>query len=305
MKTIRLHQFGGPEMLEVEDLPTPRPKEDEVLIRVHAAGVNPVDCKMRAGRFPQLALPATLGREISGDVVEWHDGDRSLKLGEEVYAFLGGESGGYAEFAIARPQELAPRPRSIDHVHAAGVPLAATTAWQALFDHGRLRAGQTVLIHGAAGGVGHFAVQFARERGATVIATASANDMELLHRLGAKQVIDHHRERFEERVHDVDLVIDLIGGDVQERSWPVLKRGGTLVSTLTPPSSEKAAEHDVRAAHFMAEPKRNQLEEIARLIDDGKVVVVVQKTFPMDEASEAQEELESRHTQGKLVLKVR
>jgi len=305
MKAIRIHSFGGPEVLSLEDINRPQPADGEVVIKVRAAGVNPVDYKIRGGSMKgDITLPTTLGRDVSGVVEAVGRGVKGTEVGDEVYAFLGSHSGGYAEFAVAKAEEMAPKPASLDYVHAAAVPLAATTAWQALFDHGKLQRGQRVLIHGAGGGVGHFAVQFAKARGATVIATGAPEDMELLRRLGADEVINYEKERFENRAKDIDLVIDLIAGDTQERSWNVLKDGGKIISTLKPPSEQKAAEHHAKAEAFYAEPRRDELIEIGRMIDAGKVSVVVEKTFPLARARLAHEKMESEHSRGKLVLEV-
>jgi NADPH:quinone reductase-like Zn-dependent oxidoreductase len=306
MNAIVIRSFGGPEVLEPAELPRPEPRDGEVLIHVHAAGVNPVDYKIRSGSYvnDEMKLPLVLGRDVSGTVEAVGRGVSGYKAGDEVYAFLGSHSGGYAEFAIAKEHEIAPKPKSIDHVHAAAVPLAATTAWQGLFDHGNLHAGQQVLIHGAAGGVGHFAVQFANAKGATVIATAAAQDHALLKELGADEVIDYKHQRFEHQVSEVDLVFDLVAGETQDRSWAVLRRGGAIVSTLQQPSEEQAKAYDARAKVFMAEPRHDQLVEIAKMIDDGKVKVFVNHTHPLNQIRRVHEELEEEHTIGKLVLTV-
>jgi NADPH:quinone reductase-like Zn-dependent oxidoreductase len=221
-----------------------------------------------------------------------------------VYAFLGPQSGGYAEYAVARVSELALKPRTLDHAHAAAVPLAATTAWQALFDQGKLQPGERVLIHGAAGGVGHFAVQFAKACGSSVVATASGEDIGMLKELGADEVIDYKHERFEDEARDIDLVLDLVAGETQERSWSVLKDGGRMVSTLAQPSEEKAAAHHANGVVFMARPRGDELTEISRLIDNGEVSVIVSAKLPLGEARIAHEKLEHEHTRGKLVLTV-
>lgn len=306
MKAIVMHAFGGPEVLKTEEIREPIPEHYEVLIEVKAAGVNPVDYKVRSGSFRrrETELPAVLGRDVSGTVAGVGAGITGLNVGDDVYAFLASRSGGYAGFAIAKENEVALKPTTLDHVHAAAVPLAAVTAWQALFDHGRLEAGQRVLIHGAAGGVGHFAVQFADLKGATVIATAGPNDLELVKELGADQVINYKDGAFEQKIRDINLVVDLVGGEVQERSWQVLRDGGAMVSTLQPPSKDLAAKHHARAVIFMAEPKRELLEEIADLIDAGKVRVKLQKTYALEEAARAQDELEHGHSTGKRVLEV-
>jgi NADPH:quinone reductase-like Zn-dependent oxidoreductase len=306
MKAIVMDSFGGPDVLHSADLPQPEPQEGEVLIRVIAASVNPIDYKIRSGSFrpPNTELPAVPGRDVSGTIEAVGPGFTRFKVGDEVYAFLASHAGGYAAYAIARQDEVAKKPFSLDHLHAAAVPLAAVTAWQALFDHGRLEVGQRVLIHGAAGGVGHFAVQFAKAKGATVVATASAEDLDLLRNLGADRVIDHKARAFEREVRNVDLVIDLVGGETQQRSWQVLRNGGALVSTLEQPSTEEAARHLARAEFFMARPTTDVLTEIANLIDAGKVQVVVQKTYKLRDAARAQDEAEHQHSAGKRVLVV-
>jgi NADPH:quinone reductase-like Zn-dependent oxidoreductase len=306
MKAIVMDTFGGPDVLHSADLPQPEPRDGEVLIRVIAASINPVDYKIRAGTFrpPNTELPAVPGRDVSGTIEAVGPGVTEFKEGDEVYAFLASHSGGYAAFALARQEEVARKPYSLDHLHAAAVPLAAVTAWQALFDHGRLQTGQRVLIHGGAGGVGHFAVQFAKAKGAVVIATATAQDLDLLRNLGADRVIDHKARPFEREVREIDLVIDLVGGETQRRSWPVLKQGGALVSTLEQPSADEAARRGARAEVFMAQPTTHVLTQIADLIDAGKVQVVVQKTYQLRDAARAQDEAEHQHSAGKRVLVV-
>jgi NADPH:quinone reductase-like Zn-dependent oxidoreductase len=293
-------------VLELEDVLKPRPERDEVLIKVHAVSVNPVDFKLRSGAFkpPGTVPPLTLGRDVSGVVESVGTGVTQVKPGDEVYALLDFAHGGYAEYAIAPAAGTARKPRTLDHTGAAAVPLAATTAWQGLIDHGHLQAGERVLIHGAAGGVGLFALQFAKVRGAYAIVTAAREDTKLLRDLGADEVIDYQKTRFEDAVHDVDLVFDLIGGDTQRRSWAVIKDGGRMVSTLTPPSPQEAAKRHAQAAHFMAKPDARQLQEFTRLIDAGKVLVVVQETLLLEDVQRAHEKLEHGHTRGKIVLEV-
>jgi NADPH:quinone reductase-like Zn-dependent oxidoreductase len=305
MKAIRIHSFGKSNVLQLEDIPPPELGAGDVLIRVHAAGVNPVDFKMRSGNYRRdVPLPTTLGREVSGTVERVGAHVHDLKPGDAIYGMLGKYSGGYAELARALREEVAGKPETLDDVHAGAVPLAATTAWQGLFDHGGLASGQRVLIHGGAGGVGHFAIQFARLRGAEVITTARREDAEFLRELGADQVIDYRDEKFEDEVEDVDLVLDLIGGKIQDRSWSVLKKGGRLISVLGEPSAEKARKFGVKAKGFMAQPKTAQLAEMAGLIDAGQVKVVVERVHPLQEAAQAQDELEHDHIRGKVVLEL-
>lgn len=307
MKAVRIRSFGGPEVLEFTDVEKPEPKDDEVLIRVRAASVNPVDYKIRSGGYPvvkQDQLPKVLGRDVAGEIERCGRAVRDLEAGDTVYAMLDGGPGGYAEYVTVRADLVAPKPEQLDYRAAAAVPLAGLTAWQGLFDHGHLQAGQRVLIHGGAGGVGHLAVQFAKARGATVAATVATEDVDFVRRLGADQVIDYTRERFEEQVREVDLVLDLVAGETQERSWAVLRDGGTLISSLGRPSETKAREHHARAEGFVAHPDRAELIEIARLIDEGRVHPHVSAVFELEEAAEAQARLERHHAQGKVVLEV-
>ncbi len=307
MKAVRIHEFGGIDVLRVEDISQPKPGEGEVLVFVHAASVNPVDYKIREGRYPAVKadqLPVVLGRDVAGVVTEVGAGGGRFKPGDEVFAMLPPDRGGYAEWVTLPADLCAAKPASLDFVQAASVPLAALTAWQGLFDHGHLEAGQRVLIHGASGGVGSFAVQFAKVRGAEVYATAAAENRPFVQGLGAGRVIDYKTERFEDVVHDADLVYDLIGGETEERSWQVLKRGGTLVSTVHQPDAERAAKADVRATRYTAQPSGDQLAEIAALIDQGKVRVTIDKVFPLDEAAEAERHLKDDHVVGKVVLSV-
>ncbi|SER39091.1 NADPH:quinone reductase [Faunimonas pinastri] len=305
MKAVRIHFFGGPEVLRVEDVPVPEPKAGEILLRVQAASVNPVDYKIRSGKYPLLKaedLPVTMGRDVAGTVERLGEGVSGFRVGEALYAMLGRDRGGYAQYVILKPEEAAAKPETLNATEAGAVPLAALTAWQGLFDHGGLKQGQRVLIHGAGGGVGHLAVQFARAKGAWVAATASSQDVKFVKELGADQVIDHKAQKFEDAVEPVDLVYDLISGETEDRSWAVLKEGGILVSTLHEPDKDKAAAYKARGARYMAQPDAGQLAEIAKLIDGGLVRVQVQKVFPLAQAAEAQRVAEEEHTQGKIVL---
>ena len=303
MKAVRIHDFGGPEALRLEDLPRPEPGPREVLIRVMAASVNPVEYKIRQGGYlPKEALPLTLGRDVAGVVEAVGVEVAKFRPKDDVYAMLDRSHGGYAEYVVEAMENCAVPPGRLDFVQAAAVPLAGLTAWQGLFDHGHLTAGQRVLIHGAAGGVGHFAVQFARARGAEVIATCSGEDAAFVRDLGASQVIDYHAERFEDGVRDVDLVFDLVAGETQDRSWAVLKDGGALVSTLKEPDPAKAAAKHARGVHYMAHPSGAQLAEIAQLIEAGEVDPTIDRVFPLDAAAEAERKLETEHVRGKVVL---
>jgi NADPH:quinone reductase-like Zn-dependent oxidoreductase len=308
MKAVVLPEaFGGVAPLTVTEIERPQPGDVQVLIKVHAASVNPVDYKMASGKYPaakQGILPIVLGRDISGTVVSCGRQVTGFHAGDEVYALLDRGHGGFAEYVALNADLCVPKPAKLDHVAAAAVPLAGMTAWQGLFDHGQLNAGQRVLIHGGAGGVGHFAIQFAKERGANVSTTGSAQDKDFVRMLGADQAVDYKSDQFEEVVHDVDLVFDLVAGETQERSWKVLKDGGTLISTLGKPSEARAREHHARAMSYMAQPNASELAEIGQLIAAGKVKPYIEATFPLEEAGAAMQRLEHRHTQGKIVLEV-
>jgi NADPH:quinone reductase-like Zn-dependent oxidoreductase len=307
MKAVCIHSFGGPEVLKLESVDIPQPREDEVLIKIRAASVNPVDYKIRAGKYPPVKeqqLPKVLGRDVSGTIERCGSAVQGFKKGDAVYAMLEGGSGGYAEYATIKADLCSHKPESLDYSQAAAIPLAGLTAWQGLFDEGNLHAGQRVLIHGGAGGVGHLAIQFAKAKGATVCTTVSSQDMDFARSLGADEIVDYKTERFEEKVHDVDLVFDLVAGDTQERSWSVLKDGGTMISTLAKPSDIKAREHHARATNYVAHPDGAELAEIARLVDAGTVKVCVLATYPLDDAAAAQQRLEREHPHGKVVLQV-
>ncbi|CCD87279.1 putative NADPH:quinone reductase, Zn-dependent alcohol dehydrogenases superfamily [Bradyrhizobium sp. ORS 285] len=307
MHAVSIHSFGGPSELVLDDMPMPQPGEGDVLVRVRAASVNPVDYKTRSGGYPavkQEQLPKVLRRDVAGLVERVGDTVTRFRTSDAVYAMLDREVGGYAEFVRVHEADAAKTPDGIDFVKAAAVPLAALTAWQGLFDHGHLKAGQRVLIHGGSGGVGHFAIQFAKNAGAWVATTVSDVDVEFVRKLGADKAIDYRNEQFEDAVQDIDLVFDLIGGDTQDRSWTVLKRGGALISTLQKPDQDEAERRGVRATNYMAEPSGAQLAEIARLIETGKVTVVIDSTFPLQDVGKAHEHMEHDHVHGKVVLQV-
>ena len=307
MKAIRIHD--RPDHLVYEDAPQPHPGPGEVLVRVRAAGVIANELKWNATYQTETGSPRTLpipGRDLSGVVEEVGHGVASFTPGAEVYAMLGyGRDGAEAYYTIALPAELAPKPHALDHVQAAAVPLSALTAWLALFEHARLEAGQTALIHGAAGGVGIFAVQLARWAGARVIATGSVRNRDFLRELGATEVIDYHTQRFEEVVHNVDVVFDTVGGETLARSWQVLKPGGVLVSVVSPqPPADVTKGHDARFAWFVVEPDRELLIQIGALIDAGQLRPIIDAVFPLAQARQAYERAAQGHPRGKIVLRV-
>ena len=308
MQAVRFHSYGGPEVLVLEEVARPQAGADEVLVQVHAAGVNPIDWKVRAGHLKDWLphrLPLILGWDVSGVVEAVGPDVTAFKSGDAVYGMLDHmRDGAYAEYVAARTGDLVRKPRSIDHVQAAGVPLAALTAWQSLFEVANLAPWHTVLIHAAAGGVGHFAVQFAKWKGAKVIGTASAGNATFLKELGADRVIDYRTTQFEEVVSEVDVVLDTIGGDTQERSWQVLKKGGMLVATLGISSPEAARQHGVRGEGVRVHANTAQLTQIAALIDAGDLKPAVTTMLPLAEAARAHELGQTGHVRGKIVLKV-
>lgn len=308
MKAVRIYRFGGPDVLTLEEVPVPSPGEEELLLRVHAASVNPVDYKIRQGKYPPVSvaqLPLTLGRDASGQIESCGSAVRGLREGDAIYVMLGSlDRGTYAEHVVVRPGEAAAKPSRLSHLDAAAVPLAGLTAWQGLFDHGHLQGGQRVLIHGGSGGVGHFAIQFAKARGATVVTTVAEENIDFVRELGADEAIDYRAQPFETVVRDVDMVFDLVGGETQERSWQVLKPGGVLVSTLGEPPREKATQHNVHGVGYVARPDAGELAEIGRLIDGGKVRPVIAATYPLAEARQAHERLERGHVRGKIALTI-
>jgi NADPH:quinone reductase-like Zn-dependent oxidoreductase len=305
MKAVHIHEQGGPEVLRYEDVPRPEPGAHEVLVHVHAAGVNPVDWKIREGHFGKIALPAIMGTDFSGEVEALGPEVTEFRVGEQVFGSVADESGSYAEFALADVSTIIEKPSGLDHVQAAAIPVPAMAAWQALFDTAKLQAGQKILIHAAAGGVGGFAVQFAKSKGAHVIGTASAANSELVRSFGVDQFIDYRSTRFEDAVKDVDVVFDTIGGETQERSWKVLKKGGILVSVVQPPPEKAAASRGVRGVFMVEDAKRTgELKQIAELVASGRVKVNVETILPLREARKAQDLSQSGHARGKIVLVV-
>jgi NADPH:quinone reductase-like Zn-dependent oxidoreductase len=301
MKAVRYHQAGGPEVLKYEDVPRPSPGPGEMLIRVAAAGVNPVDAKFRKAGRP--SLPFTPGFDVAGAVEEVGPGVSAFKKGDEVFAYIPlARGGGYAQYAIVKEPEAAPKPAKATMAQAAGLPVAALTAWQALFDTAKLEKGQSILIHGGSGGVGTMAVQLAHWKGARVLATASTDNQAFLKQLGADVAIDYKTQKFEDVAKDVDVVLDTVGGDTAARSFGVLKKGGILVSIVGQPPQDKAKAAGVRAAGILVQPSGAQLREIAGLVDSGALKPVVTRELPLQDAAKAHELIESGHTRGKIVL---
>ncbi len=309
MKAVRFHTYGTPDVLIYEDAPKPEPAAGEVLVKVHATSVNPIDWNVRAGHmrgFREYPLPFILGWDVSGVVESAGAGVTRWKPGDEVYGRPDiARNGAYAEYIAMKEGELARKPKSLDHVHSAAIPLAGLTAWQALFDTAGLTPGQKVLIQAAAGGVGHLGVQFAKLKDLYVAGTASGSNQEYLKQLGCDLPIDYETTRFEDVAHDFDAVIESMGGEIRNRSWKVLKKGGILVALIGPPPSEPDAQaHGVRASIIWVQAKPDQLAEIARLADSGKVQPEIAAVFPLRDAAYAHKMSETKHVRGKIVLQV-
>src|ERR687898_2119474 len=321
MRAVRIHKFGGEpqDLVYEENVMQPRPKEGEFLVKVSSTGVTPNEINW-IWYHPDISLPIILGHELSGIVEEVDSKVTNQRVGEAVYGLTDTLSftrdGAEAEYVIAIDSEMAPKPQSLDHEYAAAVPMAGLTAWQALFDHAHLSSNDTILIHGAAGGVGSFAVQLARWSSAHVIGTASAYDSSFLEDLGVHDVIDYKKSRFEDRVHDVDVIFDTVGGKTIERSWKILRRGGRLVSVASqgiPTSYDKRQEYlkekgdsfGVNATWFIVHSSREQLIRIGELIDSGQLRPVVDTILSLSQASKAYEGAKDIHKHGKIVLRVR
>ena len=300
MSALRLHEPGGAAGLALEQLETPRPGQGEALVRVHAAAIT----RDELG-WPVDRLPATPSYEFAGVVAAVGPDVADVAIGEPVYALSDFDrDGAAADYAIVRAEILAPKPHTLGYVESAAVPLAALSAWQALFDHGNLSDGERVLIHGAAGGVGGFAVQLAHSRGAHVIGTASAGNVANARSLGADQVIDHTSTRFEDVVEEVDLVFDTVGGERLERSPAVVRRGGRLVSLVAEPPKEPSAAREITAVYFVVEPNRDQLVELARLVDNRDLRVTIDEVFSLADGRAAFERSLGEHGGGKIVLRI-
>lgn len=308
MKAVRIHSHTGPEALVYEDAPVPKIAKGDALIKVHAAAITPTEFTWNSTFTTSDGkdrLPIVPSFEVSGTVQQLAPDVSDLSVGDAVHGLLNfWRDGAAAEYVACRAADLAPKPSSLDHIHAAAIPLSGLTAWQALFDHANLPAEDRVLIHGAAGGVGTWAVQFAHWRGAHVIGTASRTKHAFLNELGADEVLDYTTVRFEEKIRDVDVVLDTVGGDTLDRSWGILRRGGVLVTVAGDAPEEKAAKYGVRGGSFLVQPNRIQLTKIAQLIDAGTVRPIVEAVFPLSRAREAYERGLLGHNRGKLVLQV-
>jgi NADPH:quinone reductase len=312
MKAVRIHQYGDVDVLKVEELDKPDIQAHEVLVKVDAVGINPVDCKVRKGMLKEVFehhFPLTLGWDVAGRVAAVGSNVTKFKAGDEVFGLLNfpGTANGYAEYVSARAVQLAFTPAKFTMAQAAAFPLAALTAWQTLFEVGKLKANQTVLIHAAAGGVGHIAVQLAKWKGAKVAVTASKGNHAFLAKLGADLLIDYQSESFKDKLKDVDLILDGVGGQVTADSLDVIKAGGMLISLPQPVSEELKAKADAKSVStpwHIVHPSSAQLSDMVNLADDGLLSVEVAQSFPLERVSEAHALVETGHVIGKVVIKI-
>ena len=309
MKAVRIHEYGGPEVLRYEDAPVPAIAEDEVLIEVRCAAVNPVDYKIREGRLSEklrYRLPLILGWDVAGVVVETGTAANGFRVGDRVYSRPDiARDGAYAEYLAVKAHDCARKPERMAFAAAAGVPLAALTAWKALFDEGGLKSGQTVLVHGASGGVGSFAVQIAKAFHCQVIAVTSTPNVEMVKTLGADRVVDYRKQDFASSVRDVDVVLDTLGGETQSKSWRVLREGGTLVSIVSAPDEAAGAERRARGRYAWVVPDGARLQLLAGMIDAGKLRTVIDTVLPLSQAAAAHERSASGRARGKIILAVK
>lgn len=305
MKAVRIHEFGGPDRVQIEEVATPKVTRGQALVRIHAAGVNPVDWMVREHIYnPKGAdrVPMTLGQDFAGVIEKIGSGSKSsLREGDEVF---GEVFGSFAEYALVPLKDLVKKPRSLDFKVAASLPMPALTAWQAIIDTAEAKPGMRFLIHGASGGVGSFAAQFARWKDAEVAATASEPSFDFLRSIGVDPIIDYKRERFEEKLRDVDVVLDPLGGETQARSWKVLKRGGMLINLIEDIDEEAARQAGVRTVDFGMEYDVEDLEQIAALVESGKIRPHISKVLPLDQAKQAMDLNQQGKSHGKIVLEI-
>jgi len=306
-KAVRIHQFGKADVLAYEDSPMPVIQADDVLVKIHASSINPVDWKVREGYLKDMiphTFPLTLGWDFAGEIVAVGSNVSDWKVGTAVYARPDiGRDGAYAEYIAVRTSEIAAKPTSINWQEAAAVPLVALTAWQALYEGANIQAGERVLIHAGAGGVGTFAIQLAKLRGAHVITTTSTKNVELVKALGADEIIDYTQNDFAS-LRDIDVVFDTMGGEIQDQSWQTLKRGGRLVSIISPPSAEAAAQVGATPLFCFVQPSATQLQALAELIDAGKIQIIIDSVFALKDIAAAHAKSESGRTRGKIVIQV-
>ena len=306
MKAVVAHEYGGPEVLKFEEVPRPEPNENQALVKVIASAVNPADPLTLSGKYAKefgTHLPLIPGYDIAGVVEKTGTNVTRLKVGDAVYGYPT-FGGGWAEYVCVLESEVAIKPKSLSFTEAAAVPMGALTAWQALVDVAQLKEGQKILIHGGSGGVGSFAVQIAKSRGARVISTASTGNQDLLRVLGVDQPIDYTKTKFEETSPDVDAVLDPVGKQTLARSYGIVKKGGIIMSLVARPDPAECQKRGIRGAGISVYPDAEDLTEIAQLIDAGKIKPVVTKVAPMAEAIEVQRQAATHHTRGKIVLQI-
>jgi NADPH:quinone reductase-like Zn-dependent oxidoreductase len=306
MKAVVAHEYGAPEVLKFEEVPRPQPKEDEALVRVIASSVNPADPLTLSGKYARefgTHLPLIPGYDIAGVVEKTGANVTKLKVGDAVYGYPT-FGGGWADYVTVKEWEVAAKPKSLNFVESAAVPMGGLTAWQALVDVAKLQPGQTVLVHGGSGGVGSFAIQIAKARGARVIATASTANQDLLKQLGADVAVDYTKTKFEDFAKDVDAVLDPVGRETLARSYGVVKKRGILMSLVARPDPAEIKKHGIRGAGISVHPDAEDLGEIAQLIDAGKIKPIVTQVLPLNQAIAAQQQAATHHTRGKVVLRI-
>jgi NADPH:quinone reductase-like Zn-dependent oxidoreductase len=306
MRAVVAHEYGAPDVLKIEQVQRPEPNDDEALVRVVASSVNPADPLTLSGKYAKefgTHLPLIPGYDIAGVVEKTGANITRLKPGDAVYGYPT-FGGGWADYVTVKEWEVGPKPKSLNFVEAAAVPMGALTAWQALVDVAKLQSGQTVLIHGGSGGVGSFAVQIAKARGARVIATASTANQDLLKQLGADVTVDYTKTKFEDIAKDVDAVLDPVGKDTLARSYGVVKKGGIVMSLVARPDPDEVQKRGIRGASISAHPDADDLTEIAQLIDAGKIKPTVTEVLPLTGAVKAQQQAATHHTRGKVVLQI-
>jgi NADPH:quinone reductase-like Zn-dependent oxidoreductase len=305
MKAIQIQSYGGPEVMDMVEVARPKVSSHDVLIKVYASGVNPIDWKAREGHTKH-SLPFIPGWDVSGVVEETGTDVKEFKKGDEVYARPDTKGdGSYAEYVLSKDTELGHKPVTVDHITAAAIPLAGLTALQGLFTHGKLKKGQRILILGASGGVGSFAVQFAKTTGAYIIGTTSEQNLSYVRELGADEAIDYHKRGYENLIMHVDIVFDTIGGEAQRNTLRLLRPGGILVTTLKVEDEEAFAKKGVYTTSMLAQSNQEDLEAIARFVDEGKIKPFIQKVFPLEKAADASKMSQEGHVRGKIVLRVR
>ncbi|MFL6506047.1 MAG: NADP-dependent oxidoreductase [Candidatus Udaeobacter sp.] len=306
MRAVIAHEYGAPDVLKLEQVQKPQPNDDEALVRVIASSVNPADPLTLSGKYAKefgTHLPLIAGYDIAGVVEKTGANVTKLKVGDAVYGYPT-FGGGWADYVSVKEWEVAAKPKSLNFVETAAVPMAALTAWQALVDVAKLQAGQTILIHGGSGGVGSFAVQIAKARGARVIATASTKNQDLLKQLGADVAVDYTKTKFEDVAKDVDAVLDPVGKETLARSYGVVKKGGIVMSLVARPDSAELQKRGIRGTGIASHADADDLSEVAQLIDAGNIKPIVTEVLPLTDAVKAQQQAATHHTRGKVVLRV-